>query len=148
MIEVNNLTKVKVEEILIKKVVQIVLKGENKKNINLSIAFVGPSRIKNLNKKYRRKNYVTDVLAFGENGGLGLGEIVICLQEVKKNAKKYALSFEKELINCLIHGILHLLGYEHEKSKEEMKKMRKKEEEYFLKIFPNLNSKCKNQNAK
>ena len=135
MIEINNLTKVKVEEILIKKVVQIVLKGENKKNINLSIAFVGPSRIKNLNKKYRRKNYVTDVLAFGENGGLGLGEIVICLQEVKKNAKKYALSFEKELINCLIHGILHLLGYNHEKSEIKAKEMKRKHDYYLSQTY-------------
>jgi len=136
MIEINNLTEVKVDEIFIKKAAQIVLKGEKEKNINLSIAFVGQKRIRELNKKYRGGNCVTDVLGFGENGGLG--EIVICLQEVKKNAKRYALSFEKELINCLIHEILHLLGYEHEKSRKEAKAMKEKQEDYLSKVLKSL----------
>lgn len=133
MIEINNLTGVKINEILVKKAAQIVLEDENKKNINLSIAFIGPSRIRNLNKKYRGKNRATDVLAFSENSRGG--EVVICLQEVKKNAKRYALSFEKELTNCLIHGILHLLGYNHEKGGEEAKVMNKKQEDYLSQIY-------------
>ncbi len=141
MTEINNLTRVKVDKIFIKKAAQIVLKGESvirqlaerKKNINLSIAFIGPSRIKNLNKKYRGKNRVTDVLAFNENGRGG--EVVICLQKVKKNAKRYASPFEKELINCLIHGILHLLGYNHEKSEKKAKEMKKKQDYYLSQIY-------------
>lgn len=132
-IEINNLTKIKVNENLIKKAARIVFKEESsgEKNINLSIALVGLSRIRKLNKKYRGKNQPTDVLAFGE----GLNEIVICPEEVKKNAKRYALPFEKELINSLIHGILHLLGYEHEKSEKKAKEMRMKETYYLSKIY-------------
>lgn len=65
----------------------------------------------------------------------GLGEIIICLSEVKKNAKKFNSSFEKELNRVLIHGILHLLRYDHEKSDEEARKMEEKEKYYFSKIF-------------
>jgi len=68
---------------------------------------------------------------------IGLGEIVICLREVKKNAKRFSLIFEKELARVLIHGILHLLGYNHEKSEKEAEKMRKKEEYYLKLLFTN-----------
>ena len=131
MIEVNNLTTNLVDEEFLKKVAEKILEGENKRNTDLSIALVGPGRIRKLNKKYRGKNRVTDVLSFPDNG---LGEIVICLREVKKNAKKFGSSFKKELSTCLIHGILHLLGYDHEKSVEEVKKMRDREEYYLSQV--------------
>ena len=85
MIEVNNLTAVQVDEEFLKKIAQKALEGENKKASELSIALVGQGRIRELNKRYRGKNRATDVLAF-PNRELGLGEIVICLREVKKNA--------------------------------------------------------------
>jgi len=127
MIEINNLTLGGVDEEFLKGVAKKILKGENKKELNLSIVFVGESRIKKLNKEYRGKNRVTDVLSFGD----GLNEIVICLQEVKKNARKFNSNFKKELARVLIHGILHLLGYEHEKEKKEAEKMEKKQEYYL-----------------
>jgi len=131
MIEINNLTTTPIEEEILKKVAEKILEGENKRNTDLSIALVGPGRIRKLNKKYRGKNRVTDVLSFPDNG---LGEIVICLREVKKNAKKFGSSFKKELSTCLIHGILHLVGYDHEKSVEEVKKMRDREEYYLSQV--------------
>lgn len=151
MIEINNLTTGFVDEVFLKKVARKVLEGESaswrKKELELSIAFVGQERMRELNKKYRGKNRTTDVLSFtwtrdsearGEKRsqtsattGNGLGELVICAREVKKNAKRYNLSFEKELAKVLIHGILHLLGYEHEKGKTEKDKMMRKEEYYL-----------------
>lgn len=142
--EINNLTAVEVDEVLIKKIVAAVLKSE-KKDItgDVSIAFVGPGRMRKLNKTYRRKNRVTDVLSFPESqvkfekfkiGGRqkmqGLGEIVICLREVAKNAKRAQSDFEKELSRVLVHGVLHLLGYDHEQSEAEAEKMRGKEMEH------------------
>lgn len=143
MIEINNLTTVKIEEEFLKRVAKKVLQGENRKEDHLSIALVGQGRIRALNKKYLRKNRVTDVLTFGESQKfpilpkkeLKLGEIVICLREVKKNAKRFGSAFEKELARVLIHGILHLLGYDHEKNKMGAEKMRKKEEYYFAANF-------------
>ena len=87
-----------------------VLKEENKKELELSIALVGQARIKGLNKKYRKKDKPTDVLSFSYGDA---GEIVICPEEVRKNAEKYHSTFKKELDRVLIHGIWHLLGYNH-----------------------------------
>lgn len=145
MIEINNLTTVSVDKSFLTKIAKEVLKGENKSKAILSVALVGQGRIRTLNKKYRRKNRVTDVLAFSENeipnfkfqipeSHRRLGEIVICLREVKKNAKKYKSTFKKELARVLIHGILHLLGYDHEKDEVEAKKIREKEEYYLLQL--------------
>jgi len=130
MIEINNLTASSVDEEFLKGVAKKVLKGEDRKEVGLSIVFVGQGEMRKLNKKYRGKNKVTDVLSFGSE----LNEIVICLREVKKNAKKYNSTFKKELVQVLIHGILHLLGYEHEKTKKEAEKMEKKQE-YYLNLF-------------
>jgi len=147
MIEINNLTVFSIDEEILRRIAKRVLKGENKRKSNLSIALLGPSRMRQINKRYRGKNRTTDVLAFPETkilkekfktGSLkkieNLGEIVICLREVKKNAKKFGSTFEKELNRVLIHGILHLLGYDHEKSEEAAKKMKEKEEFYLSQI--------------
>jgi probable rRNA maturation factor len=133
MIEVNNLTTVKVDEEFCKKIAERVLEKEGQGNKDLSIALIGQGRIRELNKRYRGKNRATDVLAFPGNG---LGEIVICLREIKKNAKRFSLTFEKELTRVLIHGILHLLGYNHEKSEALAKTMEEKQN-YYLKLFFN-----------
>ena len=129
MIEVNNLTTVVIDEDFLKKTAKIVTDGEKKKAIELSIALVRQGRIRELNKKYRGKNRVTDVLAFGDKDGLG--EIVICLREVKKNAKRFDSNFETELAKVLIHGILHLLGQDHEKNEIAAKKMEEKQNYYL-----------------
>ena len=134
MIEVNNLTTFAVDKRLIQRVVRKVLKSEKKKISELSVAFVGTAKIKELNKKYRGKNQVTDILSFdlsSKNNQVS-GEVVICPIVVKKNAKKFGLSFKNELRRILIHGILHLLGYDHEKSKKEARKMEKKQEYYLI----------------
>ncbi|MFC1789701.1 rRNA maturation RNase YbeY, partial [Patescibacteria group bacterium] len=97
--------------------------------MDISIAFVGRAEIKRLNKKYRKKDYFTDVLSYIYSRNLG--EVVICPQVVDKNAKIFNNSFKKELVRILTHGILHLFGYDHEKSKKEAEKMIKKEEKYI-----------------
>ena len=146
MIEINNLTTNPIDEEFLKKIAEIVLESEEKRESDLSITLIGPGKMRNLNKRYLGKNRVTDVLAFGQNqksktknqkfpiipkGGLDVGEIVICLREVKKNAKKFKSSFKKELTRVLIHGILHLVGYDHEKNEKEAKEMEEKEKTYL-----------------
>ncbi len=130
MVEINNLTTNPIDEEFLKRVAKKVLEGETEKKDNLSIVLVGQGRMRELNKKYRKKNKVTDVLTFGD----GLNEIVICLREVKKNAKGFKSSFEKELARVLIHGILHLSGYNHERSEMRAKKMEDKQN-YYLSRF-------------
>lgn len=149
MIAVNNLTEVEIDEDWAKKVIEEVLKVE-KRNGDVSLAFIGPGRMRKLNKKFRGKNRVTDVLSFPEFevpfekfkiGELKktkeLGEIVICPREARKRAKRENLLFEKELARLLVHGLLHLLGYDHEGSKEKAEEMREKEEGYLKEITNN-----------
>ena len=145
MIEISNLTTNLVEEEFLKKIAKIVLEGEGKSKSDLSIALIGPGKMRKLNKRYLGKNRATDILAFGETSRYkvkdvrykirDLGEIVICLREVKKNAKKFKSSFEKELARVLIHGILHLVGYDHEKNEKEAQKMEEKEKYYLSKTL-------------
>ena len=114
MIEINNLTRSRIDQKFLKRVAEKVLKGENRKEHSLSIVLVGKKRIQNLNKKYRRIDQPTDVLSFSNPekfpavSGKEIGEIVICPEVVKKNAKK---DYNKELAQVLIHGNLHLLAY-------------------------------------
>jgi len=81
MVEVNNLTTNKIDQAFLKGLAKSVLDGENKK-MDISVALVGQTNIRELNKKYRSKNKATDVLSFQYDN---FGEIVICLREVKKN---------------------------------------------------------------
>lgn len=142
MIEVNNLTKEVINASFLKKVAKRVLE-EEKAEGNLSIAVVNPEEIKELNKKYRKKDKATDVLSFGEVhqvesssslSSLKLMEVVLCPEVIKENAIKNNSSFEKELAFCLIHGVLHILGYSHECGKIKRGLMEEREK-YYLSLF-------------
>ncbi len=94
-------------------------------------------KIKELNFKYRHKNKPTDVLSFPV-GFLEkrfpirfLGDIVISVNMALREAKRKKIPFEDELKNLLIHGILHLIGYDHEKSLKEEIRMKRMEKRYF-----------------
>lgn len=126
------------------------------KDAELSILFVDDSGMKELNHKFRGIDRTTDVLSFPQIqskiqdarfriqdkknrascivnhkpfAGLVLGDIVINLQASKRQAPEHKLTFNEELRWLLIHGILHLLGYDHERSKYAEVKMRTKEKE-------------------
>ena len=129
MIEINNLTSFAVDKKFFIRVAKKVLKGENREGENISIAFVSSAEIKKLNRKYRKKNKSTDVLSFSKIPGLksDLAEVIICPEVVRKNGD--------ELAKILIHGILHILGYDHEKSKKKAMQMEEKEKHYLLMII-------------
>ncbi len=143
MIEINNLTTSSIDKSFIKKVAEEVIKGEDKEGADLSIAIVESEEIKKVNNSYRGKNEVTNVLSFSESDVSSdypeirnnhLGEVLICLEKVKKDAREQEIDQEKELTKVLIHGILHLLGYDHERSEEEAKKMEDKQNYYLSNI--------------
>jgi probable rRNA maturation factor len=141
MIEINNLTNFPVDKKSFSQVAKKVLKGENRETKNISLAFVGKEEIKKLNKKFRKKNKATDVLSFSAQGGPAsgwnieeenyLGEIIICPEVVKENAKKYGISAKEETMKVFVHGILHLLGYDHEKTEKKAEEMEDKEKFYL-----------------
>ncbi|OGN01443.1 MAG: rRNA maturation RNase YbeY [Candidatus Yanofskybacteria bacterium RIFCSPLOWO2_12_FULL_43_11b] len=111
------------------------------KNVEVGLNLVGEAKIKELNKKYRGKNEVTDVLSFPleetglrKYGILPLGDIFICLPFAVKEAERQSISLEKELARLTVHGFLHLLGYDHEKFVAEKKKMFRLESKILNKL--------------
>lgn len=95
---------------------------------NLTVAFVSDKKIKELNKIFRNKNKTTDVLSFPyepdqydylETDNF-LGDIVISLETAQKQAAENNLTFETEIKQLILHGILHLCGYDHESDAGEM----------------------------
>lgn len=120
------------------KIVQRFEKAEHLKSNQISIVIVGNQRIKTLNKKYRKKDKVTDVLSFAQCDidqkyqlatNRYLGEIFINFRQAQKQSK----NVKKEILNLLVHGYLHLKGYTHS-DKEDIIKMRKLTEKIILKI--------------
>ena len=113
--------------------------------IELSLSLCGKFKIQKLNQKYRGKNRVTDVLSFSLHedlrrlksweGGLLLGDIFICREVARKQASNLRRTYSEEVILLFIHGFLHLLGYDHEKSGQEEQIMAHWEGELAKKIF-------------
>jgi probable rRNA maturation factor len=122
--EINNLTKFKINEKKFSTVAKKVLSGENRVTEDVSLAVVSKEEIKKLNKKFRGKNEPTDVLSFELNDKNILGEIVICPEMVQ----------DQDLLKVFVHGVLHLCGYDHEKSNAEAKIMEEKEKLYLPKL--------------
>lgn len=126
MIEVNNRTRSTINIKLVRQVTEKFLKHYKLGNKEVSIAFVGDTTIKRLNRDYLGKYRVTDVMAFpGENKDFG--EIIIDYTQIKRQAKGYSGSIKEELIFILVHGLFHLLGYEdkNKKGKAEMERLGK-----------------------
>jgi probable rRNA maturation factor len=93
----------------------------------LSIVFVGTKRMRAVNKKYLDHDYATDVLAF-DFGKSRQGEIIICPRVARVHAKAHQTSTENEIILYVIHGILHLAGFDDHKPKDTLQ-MRRMEKE-------------------
>ncbi|MDD2807823.1 MAG: rRNA maturation RNase YbeY [Patescibacteria group bacterium] len=82
----------------------------------LSVAVVGDMVMRRLNKTYRGQDKITDVLSFGEESRRStyLGEVIICYPRAVQQAKKFNHSTATEFKKLLVHGVLHLMGYNHE----------------------------------
>ncbi|MFA6897124.1 MAG: rRNA maturation RNase YbeY [Patescibacteria group bacterium] len=142
---IRNFTKNRVGAKRLETVAQAVLAEEKiKGEVEVSLVFTGEKRIRSLNRLYRGVDRVTDVLSFeGENndgfvspedGVSYLGEIFICHSRAQKQAREKKHSIEKEIDILLVHGLFHLLGYDHIKD-EDYAVMHKKEEKILKKIY-------------
>lgn len=174
MLEIRNFTTNEIDERFFKKtaatIFHIIEKEKvfselsKKSKIEISLAIIGDARMRRLNKIYRGKNRVTDVLSFGDKSVLNylininapkqkrlpkqefveapdgisrLGEIIICYSRAKKQAQQVKHSFKKEIAFLLVHGVLHLLGYEHEKGGAKEQKMKEMEKKILEQLFIN-----------
>lgn len=93
-------------------------------NVVFDVNIVSATQIKKINKQYRKIDKVTDVISFANRDDKTmfvplLGEIFICLDQAKKQAKQYKHSLQRELLFLFTHGLLHLLGYDHMTKKDE-----------------------------
>lgn len=135
---------------LIKKCAEAVLSYEECDfDAEISVTIVDEGEIKNLNREYRGKDSVTDVLSFpmmefeyemifdecdfdGDN--VVLGDIVICAKRAKQQAEEFGHSVEREFAFLTVHSMLHLLGYDHEHSEDMEQEMFKRQEEILDKM--------------
>ncbi|MDQ3958639.1 MAG: rRNA maturation RNase YbeY [Actinomycetota bacterium] len=88
----------------------------------LSVLFVGPDHIRRLNARYAGDDYATDVLAFpmmeDDDTSLLLGDVVVCPEVAQGNAAKIGHPLDREIATLVVHGTLHLLGYDHQTETE------------------------------
>ena len=125
-------------------VLKLVLDERSRNPAEVSVVFVDDAEMRNLNRNYRGGNKSTDVLAFPMNEGRFaainpelLGDIVISVPQARKQAEMHEHSIERELTILLIHGLLHLLGYDHTTDQEE-REMKEYEQEYLMLIEEEL----------
>ncbi|MCH5157075.1 MAG: rRNA maturation RNase YbeY [Clostridiales bacterium] len=115
--------------------------GQPAKDIEMSLSIVSPKDIQALNKQFRGIDAVTDVLSFptidnpergvldvnaftpdainGETGKLNIGDVIICIDRAKEQAAEYGHSLKRELCFLSLHGLLHLMGYDHVEPRDE-----------------------------
>lgn len=135
----NSQSKIKIDKRIIRSKVIKILKTLDCADKEISLSFVDDEKIKQLNKQYLGKNKATNVLSFslleGEYGNINpqiLGDVIISVETAQRDALYGKLTVDQEIDFLIIHGILHLLGYNHEKTTEkETKKMRQKEKVLF-----------------
>ena len=127
-----------VEAKKIKKAAERILASLRISGYELSVLLLDNKGIRAVNKKYLNRNRPTNVISFslteGEFGNINphvLGDVVISVEKALEQAETRGTSLEEELTFLLIHGILHLVGYDHEKKGSEREKMRKKEKEVY-----------------
>lgn len=142
-IENQTENKIPAGSVTIKKGIRTALKicGKNSADpYEMSVIFVSKDAIREMNRDYRGINRATDVISFafqeGEGAGLTpffLGDIAVCPDIVEKHSRSYGTSFRTETLFVIIHGVLHLLGFDHTHLAER-EKMRKMENSIMEKL--------------
>lgn len=110
----------KITRLVIKAAKHLKLKREE-----LSVVFVGRQRMRTINRTHLKHDYVTDVITFDYKTS---GEIIICPSVASSNARRFDSSLERELLLYVVHGLLHLAGYD-DHAPADIARMRAKEEE-------------------
>ena len=123
----------------VRRVMNIILSYLQCEDKEISLLFVDDNEIREINSRYLNRDYPTNIISFslteGEFGNINpniLGDIVISVETALKDADEAGIEFNDELEFLMIHGILHLLNYNHENtSKDKAQKMKAKEQELF-----------------
>ena len=117
---------------LTSKWLKFVAHSEARRLGDISIIFCSDQYILDVNRKYLNHDYYTDIITFDYcEGDLLSGDLFISIDSVRENAAFYGTAFENELNRVIVHGVLHLIGYD-DHTEEEITQMRSKEDFYLL----------------
>jgi rRNA maturation RNase YbeY len=130
----NQQRAVPVDCVRLKRTASAILASARTGEAELSLVLVSDRRMRALNRRYRKKDRATDVLAFSQcegrfsrfHGRL-LGDVVISVPTAKRQAAEHGHGLYEEMSRLLVHGVLHLLGYDHERGPREAARMARKE---------------------
>jgi len=119
---------------VIKLVDFVLTKKGGKKPLALSVISVSSAKMRKLNKQWRNKDKATDVLSFPASDAIGnedgekfIGDIFLCPMYIKAAAKELGVTYHEQVMRVLAHGVLHLLGYDHERRDDKGKMLRLQE---------------------
>jgi len=124
----------------VKEITKKILEELNLDKVEVSITLTDNDKIRELNKNWRNKDKETDVLSFPINEKplryryTVLGDVVISIPFAKRQAEEIGYSYKEEILRLLTHGILHLLGYDHEKDEKEAEIMFSLQDRIFNKL--------------
>jgi rRNA maturation RNase YbeY len=129
----SQLRRARLDQSRIARLGQAILSSVGEKTAELCVMLIGDRSMRRLNRQYRKKDRTTDVLAFSMRGGpcpssALIGDVVISVPTAAKQAGQLGRSLDKELTVLLVHGILHLCGYDHERSKRDAQRMQQREQ--------------------
>jgi probable rRNA maturation factor len=108
---------------------------ERLKGKKLVVAFLDLKEARNINRLFRKRDYATDVLSFSSSDPGVLGELAICPKVISRQAKEHGILVREEMGYMILHGILHLLGYDHEGSAAQAKKMFALQDKVFTRLL-------------
>lgn len=130
----NQQRAVLVDCVLLERTASAILASARNGEAELSLVLVSDRRMRVLNRQYRKKDRSTDVLAFSLREGRFsrfhgrlLGDVVISMPTAKRQAAEHGHGLYEEMSRLLVHGVLHLLGYDHERGPREAARMARKE---------------------
>ena len=133
----SHVRRVTFDQAHLDRLARAILSDVGETSAELGILFVGDQRMRGFNRQYLGKDRTTDVLAFAMRESLTphpspltpvmLGDVVIAVPTAARQAKQGRRSLDEELTVLLVHGILHLCGYDHERSEKEARRMHRRE---------------------
>jgi probable rRNA maturation factor len=128
----SQLRRARIDQPRLARLAQAILSAVDEASATLSVVLIGDRAMQGLNRRYRKQNRTTDVLAFSMREGPGpssqlIGDVVISVPTAAKQAGHLGRSLDEELTTLLVHGILHLCGYDHERSAREARRMQGRE---------------------
>jgi probable rRNA maturation factor len=123
----------------LRKVAEAILTVVGQSEAEVSLALIGNAEMKKLNAQYGRKDYATDVLSFPLEAKLPsanrlLGDVIISVEMAQQQAKERGRTMDEEMVTLLIHGIVHLLGHDHERSAKDARVMKRLENKVYRQL--------------